>query len=305
MATEAATESFTEFAAAKVNLCLHVTGQRADGYHLLDSIVAFADIGDDIVVRPSGQLSLTIDGVQAEGLSAGEDNLVLRAARFLDPERTADIRLTKRLPQASGIGGGSADAAATLLALAKLWDVPLPGLEQTAKLGADVPACLLGEPLRLRGIGDQISALPDLPEMDVLLVNPGVSVSTPAVFAALARRENPSLPDTLPSWSNARAFCDWLSGQRNDLLTPAIGIAPVIAEVLEIIGQTDCLYAGMSGSGATCFGLYPPDRHSAKAARAALYVDKPEWWAAYGCLGGRTSQLRSLVSWLYDRRETT
>ena len=269
------------FAPAKINLCLHVTGQRADGHHLLDSLVAFAGIGDEVEVAASDRLSLTIDGPMGEALSV-EGNLVLRAARFLDPAGTAAIRLTKRLPIASGIGGGSSDAAAALRSLSALWQRPLPEPETTAALGADVPACMIGQALRLRGIGDQLTTLPRLPDLDVLLVNPGVPVPTPAVFAALTGRANPPLTDRLPHWHDATTFCRWLADQRNDLLPSAVTIAPVIAEVLEVIGQTGCLFAGMSGSGATCFGLYPSDGHSAKA--ACQQAQRPGWWVAHGPL---------------------
>ena len=269
------------FAPAKINLCLHVTGQRADGYHLLDSLVAFAGIGDEISVEPAETLRLTIDGPMAQGLAA-EGNLVLKAARFLNSAGTAAIRLTKNLPLASGIGGGSSDAAATLRALSALWGLALPEPEATAALGADVPACMIGQALRLRGIGEGLTRLPPLPEMDVLLVNPGVAVPTPAVFGALTRRDNPPLPETLPHWPDPQTFCLWLQDQRNDLLAPAITIAPVIARVLDTIRQTRCLFAGMSGSGATCFGLYPRDGHSADDAHQR--VGRPGWWAATGPL---------------------
>lgn len=274
----------TELARAKINLCLHVTGRRADGYHLLDSLVAFADVADEVTVVAADDVSLTIDGPQAQGLSSGPDNLVLRAARFLDPNRGATIRLTKRLPVASGIGGGSADAAATLRALAQLWGVALPPALDCAVLGADVPVCLSSGPARMRGVGEALTAVPPMPALDLLVVNPGVAVSTPAVFGALSRRDNPPMAPTLPDWPDAAAFCDWLAFQRNDLQAPAITLAPVIGKALALIRETDCLFAGMSGSGATCFGLYLPDGHSAKAAKAHLYVERPEWWAVHGAL---------------------
>lgn len=274
----------TERACAKINLTLHVTGQRADGYHLLDSLVVFSDISDDISVVAAEQLELEIHGPFAAGLIADDSNLVLRAARLLDPARGAKIRLTKNLPIASGIGGGSADAAATLKALSQLWAVPLPPLAQVTGLGADVPACLHGKPLRLQGIGDVITPLPPLPALDILLVNPGLHVPTPSIFKALTQKNNPPMPDNIPDWPNEVAFCGWLTAQRNDLLPPAAAIAPEIGEALALIRETDCLFAGMSGSGATCFGLYPQDGHSAKAAKAHSLVQRPDWWAASGQL---------------------
>lgn len=274
----------TETARAKINLCLHVTGRRADGYHLLDSLVGFADFGDEIIVAPAKALSLSIEGPHAQGLSAGDDNLVLRAARFLDPHGTAQITLIKRLPVASGIGGGSADAAATLRALSRLWNMPLPAPEQVAILGADVPACLMGLPLRMQGIGDVLRATPPIPALDVLLVNPGVAVATPAVFSGLRDKENPALSSNWPPFEDAKGFCNWLACQRNDLQPPAIALAPAIGTALGLLQDTGCLFAGMSGSGATCFALYPPDGHSARAAKARVNARQPHWWAVNGKL---------------------
>ncbi|NDW45236.1 4-(cytidine 5'-diphospho)-2-C-methyl-D-erythritol kinase [Ruegeria sp. PrR005] len=271
------------FAPAKINLTLHVTGQRDDGYHLLDSLVVFASVGDRIRVAPSDALSLEIDGPEAGGLSAEPDNLVLRAARLLAPGRGAAITLTKRLPVASGIGGGSADAAATLGALSQLWDLPMPGAEQVLTLGADVPVCLSTSPARMRGIGERLDPVPQLPEMDIVLVNPRVAVSTPAVFRMLTVKENPPMEPDLPHWRDLPAFISWLGGQRNDLAAPAIAQQPVIADVLDALRDAGALFAGMSGSGATCFGLFPPDGHSAKSvAKAVLFLEHPEWWCTHG-----------------------
>jgi 4-diphosphocytidyl-2-C-methyl-D-erythritol kinase len=274
----------TEAARAKINLTLHVTGQRADGYHLLDSLVVFADIGDRISVTATDRLRLEIDGPFAAGLAADDSNLVLRAARLLCLRRGAQIRLTKNLPIASGIGGGSADAAATLRALSQLWAVALPATDAVAGLGADVPACLYGKPLRLRGIGGDITALPALPGLDILLVNPGVHVPTPMIFKALAQKTNAPMPADLPDWPDAQAFCNWLATQRNDLLPAAAGLAPQIADALATLRATDCLFAGMSGSGATCFGLFLQDGHSARDACAQVQAAHPGWWAACGQL---------------------
>ncbi|WP_172298862.1 4-(cytidine 5'-diphospho)-2-C-methyl-D-erythritol kinase [Pseudoruegeria sp. HB172150] len=272
------------FAPAKINLTLHVTGQRADGYHLLDSLVVFADIGDTIRAEPAGGLSLSIDGPQAAGLSAGADNLVLRAARLLDPEGTAALTLTKRLPVASGIGGGSTDAAATLRALSQLWDRALPDTGTTAALGADIPVCLAAHPVRMRGTGELLTPCPALPALDVLLVNPRVEVSTPAVFRGLASKTNPPMPENLPHWPDAAAFTGWLRGMRNDLLPSARAVCPEIDEALSLIADTGSAFAGMSGSGATCFGLYPPDGRSAASAAAKMTKRRPGWWIAAGSL---------------------
>ena len=267
--------AMTEAAPAKINLCLHVTGQRADGYHLLDSLVVFADIADRISVSAAPALSLRVTGPQAAGLAAelaaGADNLVLRAAQSLaaarGPVPGAAITLDKQLPLASGIGGGSADAAAVLA------------------LGADVPVCLAGRPARMRGIGAELSAVPPLPPAWLVLVNPGVAVATPAVFKALAKKTNPGLPE-VPHLADAPALAAWLGQQRNDLEPAAEALAPVIAEVRRALAaQPGCLLARMSGSGATCFGLFA-DPATAHAAKAALASAERQWWVAAGRMLG-------------------
>ena len=224
----------TEFAFAKVNLALHVTGQRADGYHLLDSLVAFAGIGDGLRAEPADTLRLTVEGPFADQVPTGEDNLVLRAARLcLGDHRGAAITLTKRLPPASGIGGGSADAAATIRVLMRMLleqgKVPAPiNADQGAAvlaLGADVPVCLASYAARMRGIGEQLDWV-TLPPCHIVLANPRVPVSTPEVFRRLPVKDNPALPDPLPVWPDARALADWLAAQRNDLEPPARALAP-------------------------------------------------------------------------------
>ncbi len=267
----------TALARAKVNLALHVVGRRADGYHLLDSLVVFADFGDRITVAPGQGLRLTVTGPQGGGLTADADNLCLRAARAMAGPG-AQITLEKHLPVASGIGGGSADAAATLQALARLWRVPLPDAAAVLALGADVPVCLAGRPARMEGVGEVLSLLPPLPAAWLVLVNPGVAVSTPAVFRALERRDNARLPATLPRLATAEELAAFLMMQRNDLEAPAMALAPVIGQVRSALSaQSGCLMARMSGSGATCFGLFP-DALNAAAAAAALRRAQPGWW---------------------------
>ena len=258
-----------ERARAKLNLALHVTGRRADGYHLLDSLVAFAALGDTVALQP-GPLSLTVEGPFAGALAAeGEDNLCLRAARAIGG--AARIRLTKVLPVASGIGGGSADAAAVLRGFHRM-GLPLPSAPE--RLGADVPVCLAGQPARMRGVGERLDPVPALPALPVVLVNPGIALATPAVFAALQSRENPVLPE--PSWRDAAGFLDYLGACRNDLEPPARGLAPVIGRVLQALRAQDALLARMSGSGATCFGIFArPER----AAAAAAALAREGWWA--------------------------
>lgn len=265
--------SETEFAPAKVNLCLHVTGRRADGYHLLDSIVAFAGVGDRVTVSP-GQ-GLEIAGPQAAALALSEDNLCLRAARAMGGG--VAVRLEKVLPVASGIGGGSADAAAVLRAMARMGR-PLPDPAGVLALGADLPVCLAGRAARMQGVGEVLTPV-DLPEAWLVLANPGVAVPTPQVFRALARRDNPPMPP-VPPLRDAAGLAAWLAGQRNDLEPPAIALAPVIAEVrAALAAQSGCLLARMSGSGATCFGLFAGEE-AAQTAALALSDRQPQWWVA-------------------------
>lgn len=268
-----------EDAPAKINLALHVTGRRADGYHLLDSLVVFAGVGDRLTIAPADTLSLAITGPQGAGLSAGEDNLVLCAARAMG-EGAAAITLEKTLPVASGIGGGSADAAATLRLLARWRGKPLPAPADVLKLGADVPVCLSGRPVRMTGIGEGLIPLAHpLPKAWVVLVNPLQGVSTPEVFGALGRKENPPLRD-LPRLRDAAELAAWVAMQRNDLEPPATRLLPVIGQVKTAISaQAGCLFARMSGSGATCFGLFA-DPLGASAAARAIRQAQPGWWVA-------------------------
>ncbi|AGT07360.1 4-(cytidine 5'-diphospho)-2-C-methyl-D-erythritol kinase [Paracoccus aminophilus] len=253
-----------EFAPAKINLTLHVTGQRADGYHLLDSLVVFAGVGDRVEISP-GPLSLTIDGPFAAGLSADADNLCLRAARLAGSEGA--IRLTKNLPLASGIGGGSADAAAVLRAF-RVWP------ERPEMLGADVPVCLAGRPLRMRGLGEILEPVPDLPPLAVVLVNPGKGLATPDVFRALTQRDNPAMPD-LPEFFDRAGLLAFVAACRNDLEAPAISLLPEIADCLNALRDAGAELARMSGSGATCFGIFPDAEAAATAAEA---LARPGWW---------------------------
>jgi len=271
------------FAPAKINLCLHVTGQRGDGYHLLDSLVVFADVGDRVTVAAADDLSLTITGPRGAGLS-GADNLVLRAARVMG-SRGAAITLDKQLPVASGIGGGSADAAATLRALSALWGVGLPSGPAVLALGADVPVCLAGVPARMEGVGEVVRPLEHpLPEAWLVLANPGVAVATPDVFRALTRRDNAPLPRDLPRLRGVAELAAFLQMQRNDLEPAATAVAPVVGRVKAALGaQPGCLMARMSGSGATCFGLFA-DPLGAAAAAAALRAAEPGWWIQSGAM---------------------
>ena len=277
----------SEPAYAKVNLFLHLLGRRADSYHLLDSLAVFADVGDTLTVANANDLSLAVEGPFAGGLAAEPDNLVLQAARALAAEYRMVPRgrlvLHKNLPVASGIGGGSADAAAALRLLSRLWriapDPPVLG-QLAASLGADVPVCLGSRPSRMGGIGEILAPAPALPDCGIVLVNPGTAVATADVFRA--RRGEWSTPAVLPSaWPDAAAMATTLAECRNDLQPPAIALQSLIGDVLEALaGTPGCLLARMSGSGATCFGLFAAAGATARAAEA---LRRPGWW----CWGGR------------------
>lgn len=273
-------------APAKVNLALHICGKRADGYHLLDSLVVFAGAGDLISVAPAQDLSLTITGPFGAALHGEPDNLVLRAARLLAATHKvtqgAAITLEKNLPVASGIGGGSADAAAALRALAQLWNVDphtISPADIAAKLGADVPVCLNGAPAFMSGIGEIIAPAPRLPETWMVLVNPSVPLSTKTVFGALGGRFHPPMKRTdFAGLENAIALAQVLKTYGNSLMAPAREQLPVIDSVLSLIDSTPgCLLARLSGSGPTCFGLYGS---SADADAAAEHIKSVQsgWW---------------------------
>lgn len=270
-----------ELARAKINLCLHVTGQRDDGYHLLDSIVVFADIGDQITVVPSDVFSLIINGPFASGLSAGEDNLVLKAARLYAKNcKGAAITLTKNLPVASGIGGGSADAAATLRAMSRLTGATLPQ-DAGLSLGADVPVCLQSTPCRMEGIGELLTPIKDMADIAAVLVCPNVSVATSSVFQAIKSKDNPPISQH----SDGQDLSAFLHQQRNDLEKPSIALMHEIGQCLDQIKQAGASLARMSGSGATCFGLFESDIAAQNAAQS-LSNSCPDWWVKPCILGG-------------------
>lgn len=270
----------TERAPAKINLTLHLCGQRADGYHLLDSVVVFTALGDTVQAEKAKGLSLSMSGPFASSLGTGDDNLVLRAAAGLAGAAPnapgAALHLEKRLPVASGIGGGSSDAAAALRALSRLWSRPVPdGLALT--LGADVPVCLSAKPCRMTGIGESLHPVAALPEAWLVLVNPMVSVSTGSVFGAIEDKNPPAgstIPDRFPTFDD---LARWLTDQRNDMQAAATLLCPPIAKVLEALSPAPV--ARMSGSGATCFALHP-DESTAEAHAAEIRLAHPGWWVA-------------------------
>jgi len=280
--------SVRELARAKVNLHLHVLGRRADGRHLLDSLAVFPDLGDVVEVEPARALSLTVDGPFRDQLGAGGDNLVLRAAEALRARAPgapgAAIRLVKQLPVASGIGGGSADAAATLRALNRLWGLSLSSAELARigeALGADVPVCVHApRPSLMGGIGEVLRPAPPLPPVWLALANPGAPVSTAEVFARLRRRDGVEAPPPAEGFADAAALCGWLREQSNALEAPAESLAPAIAATrAALAGAPGCLLARMSGSGATCFGVFAEDR---AALDAAERLRETGAWSAAG-----------------------
>lgn len=283
-----------ERAAAKVNLDLHVLGRREDGYHELDSLVVFGPVADRLTFAPAAELELELRGPFAATVPHGEANLVLRAARDLaawtGTERGARIVLEKNLPPSAGLGGGSADAAATLRGLRRLWGLELDLvqlLELAASLGADVPVCLYGRTARMRGRGERIDPVRNLPDLPLLLVNPGVELPTATVFEALRGRTGERGRPPLPAAATLPLFAAWLERGRNDLEAAACELQPVIVDVLtRIRGAPDCLVARMSGSGATCWGLFARPAAAAAAAEA-LTADRPGWWIVHGTVESR------------------
>jgi len=273
-------------APAKLNLFLHITGRRPDGYHLLESLFAFTASGDEISVTPASEFSLEIDGPFAPELAGGpaDENLVLQAAKLLAAEEevgaAASIRLTKNLPVAAGIGGGSADAAATLLALVDLWGLSSKNLDLHAlalKLGADVPACLHASPMFVKGIGEQLQGAALKESYFVLLVNPGLHVPTPQIFREF-QQQGSSFSDSGIQMEEPVSV-DWLDIQTNNALTPAASrLCPEIDAVLNALEAcTGARLVRMSGSGATCFALFETEAE-ASTAEAEIAAGYPNWW---------------------------
>lgn len=279
-----------ELAPAKVNLDLLVTARRADGYHELDSLTAFATFGDRLVLRHHDRLELVVCGPFGAMLADETDNLVLRAARRLAARagRAAAVHITldKRIPVAAGLGGGSADAAATLRGLNRLWRLGMAPADLApiaAELGADLPVCLAGRTARMRGIGDRLEPWDGLPALAALLVNPNLPLSTAAVFGALTVRQAPER--AWPPPCEPHPFLAWLRGGSNHLEAPARRLLPPVHDVLEALAlQPGCALARMSGSGATCFGLFR-DLAARDAAATAIGRAQPGWWLAASTIG--------------------
>jgi 4-diphosphocytidyl-2-C-methyl-D-erythritol kinase len=283
-------EPFVQLAPAKINLALHVTRRREDGYHDLESLVVFADLADELEAVPAQKDSLAIIGPFAAGLGNGENNLVLRAlaafrTRWPDGVTTSlAMRLTKNLPIAAGIGGGSADAAAALRMMAALSSHPIPVAELAdlaARLGADVPACLVSTPLIARGVGEVLSPLPHFPALHIVLVNPLIPLPTADVFRRLRAHDNYPLPELPSPLTRPAQLGIWLAETRNDLQPPAIKLVPMIGDIVAQLAETQgCILARMSGSGATCFGLFGSVGQAHQAAQTMRAAHPDHWVAA-------------------------
>jgi 4-diphosphocytidyl-2-C-methyl-D-erythritol kinase len=283
-------EPSLQSAPAKINLALHVTRRREDGYHDLESLVVFADVADEIEAVPARDDSLTIVGPFAKGLGSGETNLVSRAVaafreRWPDAVSTGlAMRLTKNLPVAAGIGGGSADAAAALRLMVSLSTeaIPLADLSNlAARLGADVPACLVSTPLVARGVGELLAPLPEFPALHIVLVNPMIPLATADVFRRLRAHDNYPLPELPSPLTRPAQLGLWLAETRNDLQPPAVKLVPIIGDIVAHLAETQgCMLARMSGSGATVFGLFGSSGQAHQAAQVMRAANPDHWVAA-------------------------
>lgn len=286
--------SAERLAPAKINLFLHVGAPAPDGYHPLSSLMVFADLGDQVALTEAGGFRLR--GPYGPALEGEGDNLVLRAARGLAARlggrELPGLILDKRLPVAAGLGGGSSDAGAALLLLRELWapemaDADLEAV--AASLGADGAACLWGRPVLAQGRGERLSPAPGLPVIDAVLVNPGVAVSTPAVYRGLDSSGvfSDVAPPIMPeAFESVEELAGWLASTRNDLEPPALALAPEVGDVLETLaGEPETLFARMSGSGATCFALCAGD-YEAETLAERLEALRPDWWVERCRLGG-------------------
>ena len=261
----------------KVNLYLHIIGKRADGYHNLDSLVAFPEIGDEILVSPSNSINLKITGKSKKELNEKE-NLILKAIKLLKNRKMgADIHLIKDTPISAGLGGGSSNAAVTLKLLSKLWNVPLPPINELVLLGADIPVCMDWRLQRMQGIGEKNSFVASPDSIWIVLLNNGDRVPTSTVFQGLAQNEFSGLVN-VPRLNEKNILIKFLKSTRNDLEKSAIKNYPSISDLINSLNLTSgCLVARMSGSGSTCFGLYEK-KHEAEKAKKHLFNKFPNAW---------------------------
>ena len=274
---------FEEKASAKVNLCLQIVGQKSNGFHLLDSIVAFTEFGDKLFFKKSDKLELTVQGAFSDQIPVDNSNLILKAAellRTLNKIKTgAHITLIKNLPPSAGLGGGSSDAAAAIRGLSRLWGTDLPEIRDLMTIGSDLPVCINQKTQHMQGFGEVLNEINTFPNLPILLVNPLKKVSTQTVFRMLKNKKNLPLSKYEKLFETKKDCIEWLLLQRNDLMEPAVSVEPVISEVLRLISnQISVKKVSMSGSGATCFGVFD-NKHDCDLAMRKVRGERPEWWS--------------------------
>ena len=274
-------------ARAKVNLALHVTGQLPNGMHILDSLVAFPNIGDILTFQNADGVSLSVEGCFGDKLRKNNkisENIVFRAVQLMkNSDKGVAIKLIKNLPVASGIGGGSSDAAATIIALAKIWNQSVPSLDKVLKLGADVPVCLSTNFQRVQGVGDRLTALQSPPPIWIVLANPGIQISTAKVFRTLISKNNSPL-ENVNGLNRENGLIEYLLRQRNDLEPVTCELVPMVKVLLDFFKENqNCKLFRMSGSGATCFGLYL-EKEAAERTVCDIKKSFPMFWVKMGKL---------------------
>ena len=272
----------SEFAPAKINLSLHLVGQKSNGYHLLDSIVSFVNIGDKISIVPGKSGELKVAGPFAKDLPKSNHNLVVKAARLFNNSKLSQITLEKNIPVTSGIGGGSADAAATVRLFSKLYNKPVPPIEKLISLGSDVPVCMQKGIVRMMGVGEELINLSPAPKVGVLLVNPRKALSTAEVFNAVKEKNNSVLDLQGSIEKGLNSWFDWINSMRNDLTASAIDLIPDIRLILDKLITCDgARVVRMSGSGATCFALFE-DFDLLQDAKVKITTECPSFWCEAG-----------------------
>ena len=272
----------SEFAPAKINLSLHLVGQKSNGYHLLDSIVSFVNVGDNISIAPGKFGNLKVVGPFAKDLPNANNNLVLKAARLFGNIKLSQITLEKNIPVTSGIGGGSADAAATVRLFSKFYNKPEPPIEKLISLGSDVPVCMQKGIVRMMGVGEEIINLSPAPKVGILLVNPRKALSTAKVFSAVKEKNNSGLNLQGSGEKSLNSWFDWINSMRNDLTASAIDLIPDIRFILDkLITCEGAKVIRMSGSGATCFALFE-DFDLLQDAKLKILKECPSFWCESG-----------------------
>ena len=262
---------------------MQIVGQKSNGFHLLDSIVAFTEFGDKLSFKKSKNLELTVQGHFSDQIPVDNSNLILQAAELLRTlykiKTGAHITLVKNLPPSAGLGGGSSDAAAAIRGLSRLWGTDLPEIHDLMPIGSDLPVCINQKTQHMQGFGEVLNEINTFPNLPILLVNPLKKVSTQTVFHMLKNKKNPPLPQYEKLFKTKKDCIEWLLLQRNDLTEPAVSVEPVISDVLRLISnQFSVKKVSMSGSGATCFGVFE-NKHDCDLAMKKVRRERPEWWS--------------------------